>query len=75
MQTKRADSSAAVLQNLVGAMGARGFDQPLIEKVCLKNLLRLLGRTSKGGSGNGTIPVRRYLGNASLHSSSPDLAG
>jgi membrane dipeptidase len=37
--------SAAALQTLVDAMRARGFDQPLIEKVCFKNWLRLLGQT------------------------------
>jgi membrane dipeptidase len=37
--------SAAGLQNLVAAMRARGFDQPLIEKVCFKNWLRVLGQT------------------------------
>jgi membrane dipeptidase len=36
---------AAGLQNLVDAMRARGFDQPLIEKVCFKNWLRVLGQT------------------------------
>ncbi len=39
--------SAAGLQNLVGAMRARGFDEPLIEKVCFKNWLRVLRRTWK----------------------------
>jgi membrane dipeptidase len=37
--------SAAGLQNLVVAMRSRGFDQPLVEKVCFKNWLRVLGRT------------------------------
>jgi membrane dipeptidase len=37
--------NAAELPNLVGAMSARGFDQQLIEKVCFKNWLRVLGRT------------------------------
>jgi membrane dipeptidase len=37
--------SAAELQNLVAAMSARGFDQQLIEKVCIKNWLRVLGQT------------------------------
>jgi membrane dipeptidase len=37
--------NAAELPNLVGAMRARGFDQPLIEKVCFKNWLRVLGQT------------------------------
>jgi membrane dipeptidase len=37
--------SAAGLQNLVAAMMTRGFDQPLIEKVCFNNWLRVLGRT------------------------------
>jgi membrane dipeptidase len=36
---------AAGLQNLVAAMTARGFDQPLIEKVCFKNWLRVFGQT------------------------------
>jgi membrane dipeptidase len=35
----------AGLQNLVGAMSARGFDQPLIEKVCFKNWLRVVEAT------------------------------
>jgi membrane dipeptidase len=37
--------NAAGLQNLVGAMRARGFDQQLIEKVCFKNWLRVLRQT------------------------------
>jgi membrane dipeptidase len=37
--------NAAAIQNLVDAMRARGFDQALIEKVCFKNLLRVLGQT------------------------------
>ena len=37
--------NAAELPNLVGAMRARGFDQPLIEKVCFKNWLRVLRQT------------------------------
>jgi membrane dipeptidase len=37
--------SAAGLQNLVDAMRASGFDRPLIEKVCFKNWLRVLGQT------------------------------
>jgi membrane dipeptidase len=37
--------NAAGLQNLVGAMRTHGFDQPLIEKVCFKNWLRVLGQT------------------------------
>jgi membrane dipeptidase len=37
--------NAAELQNLVAAMRARGFDQLLIEKVCFKNWLRVLGQT------------------------------
>jgi microsomal dipeptidase-like Zn-dependent dipeptidase len=28
-------------------MRARGFDQPVIEKVCFKNWLRVLGHTWK----------------------------
>jgi membrane dipeptidase len=36
------------LQNLVGAMRTRGFDQPVIEKICFKNWLRVLGRTWRG---------------------------
>jgi membrane dipeptidase len=37
--------NAAGLQNLVQAMEKRGFGEPLIEKVCFRNWLRVLGRT------------------------------
>ena len=37
--------TAAGLQNLVAAMRARGFGEPLIEKVCFRNWLRVLGQT------------------------------
>jgi membrane dipeptidase len=37
--------TAAGLPNLVEAMHARGFDQPLIEKVCWGNWLRVLAAT------------------------------
>jgi len=37
--------NAAGLQNLVEVMRARGFREPLIEKVCFKNWLRVLGQT------------------------------
>src|SRR3984957_12114009 len=37
--------TAAGLQNLVEGMRARGFGEPLIEKVCFKNWLRVLGQT------------------------------
>lgn len=36
---------AAGLQNLVQAMRQRGFAKPLIEKICFRNWLRVLGRT------------------------------
>jgi membrane dipeptidase len=36
---------AAGLQNLVQAMRKRGFSKPLIEKLCFRNWLRVLGRT------------------------------
>ena len=36
---------AAGLQNLVQAMRKRGFGKPLIEKLCFRNWLRVLGRT------------------------------
>ncbi len=39
--------NAAGLQNLVEAMRMRGFGEPLIEKVCLRNWLRVLGATWK----------------------------
>lgn len=42
--------NAAGLQNLVAAMRARKFSEPLIEKVCFRNWLRVLGRT--WGNGN-----------------------
>ncbi len=38
-------ASAAGLQNLVAAMRARGFAEPLIEKVCFRNWLRVLEQT------------------------------
>ena len=41
--------NAAGLQNLVQAMRQRGFKKPLIEKVCFRNWLRVLGRTSREG--------------------------
>jgi membrane dipeptidase len=37
--------SAAGLQNLVRAMRKRGFGERLIEKLCFRNWLRVLGRT------------------------------
>jgi membrane dipeptidase len=37
--------NAAGLQNLVQAMRDRGFKKPLIEKLCFRNWLRVLGRT------------------------------
>jgi membrane dipeptidase len=40
---------AAGLQNLVQAMRKRGFGKPLIEKLCFRNWLRVLGRTWNGG--------------------------
>ena len=39
---------AAGLQNLVQAMRKRGFSEPLIEKLCFRNWLRVLGRTWDG---------------------------
>jgi membrane dipeptidase len=36
---------AAGLQNLVELMRARGFGEPLIEKICFRNWLRVLGLT------------------------------
>jgi membrane dipeptidase len=44
--------NAAGLQNLVQAMRDRGFKKPLIEKLCFRNWLRVLGRTW------GTAPSR-----------------
>jgi membrane dipeptidase len=41
---------AAGLQNLVQAMCKRGFKTPLIEKICFRNWLRVLGRTWDGVS-------------------------
>jgi membrane dipeptidase len=38
-------ANAAGLQILVRAMRKRGFGKPLIEKVCFRNWLRVLGRT------------------------------
>ena len=38
-------ANAAGLQNLVEVMGTRGFGEPLIEKVCFRNWLRVLGAT------------------------------
>jgi membrane dipeptidase len=37
--------TAAGLPNLVEAMRRRGFDEPLTEKVCYKNWLRVLETT------------------------------
>jgi membrane dipeptidase len=37
--------NAAGLQNLVAAMRARGFGEPLIEKICFRNWLRVLAQT------------------------------
>jgi Membrane dipeptidase (Peptidase family M19) len=36
---------AAGLQNLVEIMRTRGYDEPLVEKLCFKNGLRVLGQT------------------------------
>jgi len=41
--------NAAALQNLVAAMRARGFSEPLIEKLCFRNWLRVLARTWGNG--------------------------
>lgn len=41
---------AAGLQNLVQAMRKREFSEPLIEKLCFRNWLRVLGRTWDGTS-------------------------
>jgi len=38
-------ANAAGLPNLVAAMRARGFGEPLIDKVCFTNWLRVLGQT------------------------------
>ena len=40
---------AAGLQILVQAMRKRGFGEPLIEKLCFRNWLRVLGRTWESG--------------------------
>ena len=37
--------NAAGLQNLVEVMRARGYGEPLIEKLCFRNWLRVLGQT------------------------------
>jgi membrane dipeptidase len=42
--------NAAGLQILVQAMRKRGFGEPLIEKVCFRNWLRVLGRTWGNGA-------------------------
>ena len=41
--------NAGGLQNLVELMRARGFGEPLIEKLCFRNWLRVLGQTWAGG--------------------------
>jgi membrane dipeptidase len=38
-------ANAAGLQNLVEAMRTRGYGEPLIEKLCFRNWLRVLERT------------------------------
>ena len=40
--------NAAGLQNLVEVMRARGYGEPLIEKLCYRNWLRVLGQTWEG---------------------------
>ena len=42
--------TAAGLQKLVQAMRKRGFGEPLIEKLCFRNWLRVLGRTWGNGA-------------------------
>jgi membrane dipeptidase len=42
-------ANAAGLQNLVEVMRTRGFGEPLIEKVCFRNWLRVLGATWESG--------------------------
>jgi membrane dipeptidase len=37
--------NAAGLQNLVEVMRTRGYGEPLIEKLCYRNWLRVLGQT------------------------------
>src|SRR5215470_6245782 len=37
--------NAAGLQNLVQVMRTRGYREPLIEKLCFRNWLRVLGQT------------------------------
>ncbi len=44
--------NAAALPNLLEAMRTRGFGEPVIEKVCFRNWLRVLGRTW----GNNRVP-------------------
>jgi membrane dipeptidase len=52
--------NAAGLPNLVAAMRERQFGEPLIEKVCLKNWLRVLGQTW----GSARVPLRVAAGAA-----------
>ena len=40
--------NAAGLQNLVEVMRTRGYSEPLIEKLCYRNWLRVLGQTWGG---------------------------
>jgi membrane dipeptidase len=41
-------ATAAALPNLVAAMAEHGYGRPLIEKVCYRNWLRVLGRIWRG---------------------------
>jgi len=44
--------NAAGLPNLVQIMRARGYGEPLIEKLCFRNWLRVLEKTWEGASAN-----------------------
>jgi membrane dipeptidase len=55
---------AAGLQSLVRAMRKRGFGEPLIEKLCFRNWLRVLGRTwgTAPGASAATSTLRAAAG-------------
>jgi membrane dipeptidase len=55
--------NASGLQNLVAIMRARGFGEPLIEKICFGNWLRVLGQTW-GAIDPASSVVGRELGSA-----------
>jgi hypothetical protein len=65
-QTTLASSGAAALQNLLGAMRSRVFDEPLIEKVCFKNWLRCWDKRGKRRSSRWQLSMIRIRSGSTM---------